>query len=167
MSWTSALKNVLRQSPDVIVIGELQDRQSIASAVSAAETGHLVLASLHANDAVNAVTRMIDVFPGDQQTQIRIQLASTLAGVLVQELVPTVSGEGRVLATEFMAPNPAIRNLIRTGNYIQIHNTIVNGRANGMHTMQDSLESLLASGRVSQEQVLQRLNEKRMVSATC
>ncbi len=164
MGWDSALKNVLRQAPDVIVIGELQDRHSIASAVSAAETGHLVLASIHANDAVNCVTRVIDVFPGDQQMQVRIQLASTLAGVLVQDLVPTSSGEGRVLATEFMVPNPAIRNLIRTGSYNQIHNTMMNGRAHGMHTMEDSLERLLFAGQISQEQVLLRMSDRRLVT---
>jgi len=158
--WEQALKNVLRQSPDVIVIGELQNRESIATAVTAAETGHVVLASLHAQNAVQAVSRVVDVFPGDQQTQIRLQLSNTLAAVLAQELVPTRE-QGRTLATEFLLVNPAVRNLIRNGDYVQIHNCIVGSRSSGMHTMQDSLERLLSRGTITQEEMLHRLNDSR------
>ncbi len=163
LNWQEALKNVLRQSPDVIVIGELQNRDSIATAVTAAETGHLVMASLHAQDAVQCISRVVDVFPADQQAQIRLQLSNTLAAVLAQELVPSLD-KGRVLATEFILVNGAIRNLIRTGDYIQIHNSVLGGRAQGMHTMQDSLERLLERGVISQEEMIHRMNENRQMS---
>ncbi|NOS99694.1 MAG: PilT/PilU family type 4a pilus ATPase [Phycisphaerales bacterium] len=165
LSWDAALKNVLRQSPDVIVIGELQDRASIATAVSAAETGHLVLASLHAQNAVQCVTRIVDSFPGDQQPQIRVQLANSLVAVLAQELVPSTREGGRVLATEFMLVNPAIRNLIRSNEYAQIHNAILTGRGVGMHTLQDSLEQHLARKTISEQEMLCRLTDSRLACA--
>jgi len=164
-NWNQALKNILRQSPDVIVIGELQNLDSIATAVTAAETGHLVLASLHAQDAVQCVSRIVDVFPADQQAQIRLQLSSTLAAVLAQELVPSLEQGGRALATEFMIVTPAIRNLIRTGDYLQIHNSMISGRSCGMHTMQDSLDRLLERGVISQQEVLNRINNTRTIAA--
>ena len=147
------------------MIGELQNLDSIATAVTAAETGHLVLASLHAQDAVQCVSRIVDVFPADQQAQIRLQLSSTLAAVLAQELVPSLEQGGRALATEFMIVNPAIRNLIRTGDYLQIHNSMISGRSCGMHTMQDSLDRLLERGVISQQEVLNRINNTRMIAA--
>ncbi len=164
-SWRDGLKNVLRQSPDVIVIGELQDKESIATAVTAAETGHLVLASVHAQDTIRCVTRMIDVFGSGQQDQIRLQLSGTLLGVLAQELVPTVGGDGRVLATELLVANTAIRNLIRHAEYAQMGNAMPAGRNIGMHTMQDSLDKLLSRGLISQEEVISRLNDCRMAGS--
>lgn len=165
LSWDAALKNVLRQSPDVIVIGELQDRASIATAVSAAETGHLVLASVHAQNAVQCVTRIVDSFPGDRQPQIRVQLATSLVAVLAQELVPSVRDGGRVLATEFMLVNPAIRNLIRNNECAQIHNAILSGRGMGMHTLQDSLEKHLERKAISEQEMLCRLTDSRLACA--
>ncbi len=166
LDWGAALKNVLRQSPDVIVIGELQNRESIATAVTAAETGHLVLASLHAQDAVQCVSRIVDVFPGEQQSQIRLQLSNSLVAVLAQELVPSIRQQQRVLATEFILVNSAIRNLIRTGDYTQIHNCVLSGRGQGMHTMQDCLEQLLEKKIISQQELLHRLNDTRAVFAS-
>jgi len=166
LDWSAALKNVLRQSPDVIVIGELQNRESIATAVTAAETGHLVLASLHSQDAVQCVSRIVDVFPGEQQSQIRLQLSNSLVAILAQELVPSITQHRRVLATEFILVNSAIRNLIRTGDYIQIHNCILSGRGQGMHTMQDCLERLLDGKIISQQELLHRLNGTRAVFAS-
>lgn len=164
-SWQDGLKNVLRQSPDVIVVGELQDKTSIETAVSAAETGHLVMASVHAQDTVRCVTRIVDVFGAAQQDQIRLQLSGTLLGVLAQELVPTVGGDGRVLCTELLVANTAVRNQIRHADYGQMGNTILSGRDIGMHTMQDSLERLLSAGRINQEEMINRLNDCRMAGS--
>ncbi len=161
-SWQDGLKNVLRQSPDVIVIGELQDKESIKTAITAAETGHLVMASVHAQDTIRCVTRMVDVFGSGQQDQIRLQLSGTLLGVLAQELVPTVNGDGRALATELMVINTAMRNLIRHADYAQMGNSMLAGRDVGMYTMQESLDRLLSAGRIAQDEVLSRLNDCRM-----
>ena len=115
-SFADALKHVFRQTPDVIMVGEMRDKETFETALQLAETGHLVLATLHTGDATQAINRIVDVFPAEQQQQIRVQLSFTLIGILVQQLVPTLGGEGRMLATEILEANPAVRSLIRRGD---------------------------------------------------
>ncbi len=148
MGFSSALRAVLRQDPDVILVGEMRDLETIATTITAAETGHLVLATLHTADAVNAIDRIIDVFPGNQQQQIRVQLASVLIGIAAQRLVPTVDGEDRVLAMEVLVNTPGAANLIRTGKVHQMKSLMQTGRHLGMQTMEDALEELVARGKI-------------------
>ena len=147
-SFANALKHVLRQDPDVILIGELRDLETISVALTAAETGHLVFATLHTQDAAQTVDRVIDVFPPHQQGQVRAQLAATLQGVVCQTLVKKVGG-GRAVATEVLVMTPAISNLIREGKTYQIGSSMQAGRANGMHTMDQHLADLVNAGVVS------------------
>lgn len=153
-SFESALKHVFRQSPDVIMIGEMRDRETFDAALQLAETGHLVLATLHTGDATQAISRIVDVFPEDQHQQVRVQLSLTLIGVLVQELVPKIDGSGRVLATEVLEANAAVRNLIRKNDLHQIYSVIQMGTAEGMHTMNASLLDFFQRGFISLEQAM-------------
>ncbi len=153
-SFAEALKRSLRQDPDVIVVGEMRDLETIATALTAAETGHLVLATLHTPDAPQTVQRIIDVFPSHQQTQVKLQLASALQGVVSQILMGRANGEGRVLATEVMIATPAIRNLIREQSIEQIPTAIQTGSAYGMHSMDKSLQILCRDGLVTYEDAL-------------
>lgn len=148
-SFAEALKRCLRQDPDVIVVGEMRDLETISTALTAAETGHLVLATLHTPDAAQTVERIIDVFPPHQQTQVRQQLASCLQGVISQCLLPHASGKGRVLATEIMLGTPAIRNLIRERAVEQMSTVIQTGAQFGMKTMDRSLKELLDIGAIT------------------
>ncbi|MGH2691161.1 MAG: type IV pilus twitching motility protein PilT, partial [Actinomycetota bacterium] len=141
-SFASALRHVLRQDPDVILVGEMRDLETIATALTAAETGHLVFATLHTQDASQTVDRVIDVFPPHQQQQIRIQLAASLQGIVVQQLMPVRQGGGRVVATEVLMATPAIRNLIREAKTHQIYSAIQAGGQFGMQTMDASLARL-------------------------
>ena len=141
--FTRALRSSLRQDPDVIMIGELRDLETIATAITAAETGHLVLATLHTISAAQTVERMVDVFPSYQQQQIRIQLANCLRAVISQRLLPCKNNERMVVATELMICTTAIRNLIRDGKYHQIPNAIFTGTKFGMLTMESSLQNLI------------------------
>ncbi|RLQ86455.1 type IV pilus twitching motility protein PilT [Mycetocola zhadangensis] len=150
-SFANALKHVLRQDPDVILIGELRDLETISVALTAAETGHLVFATLHTQDAAQTIDRVIDVFPSHQQDQVRTQLAGTLQGVVSQTLVPKASGSGRVVATEVMVITPALSNLIREGKTYQILSAMQAGKELGMHTMDQHLAELVNSGRVTQQ----------------
>ena len=150
-SFPEALKRALRQDPDVIVVGEMRDLETIGTTLTAAETGHLVLATLHTPDAPQTVQRIIDVFPPYQQKQIRIQLADSLQGVMSQILLPRASGKGRVLATEIMIATPGIRNLIREGEIAQIPSLIQMGAQYGMHTMDKNLKELYKQGIVTRE----------------
>ncbi|CAN5819104.1 type IV pilus twitching motility protein PilT [soil metagenome] len=134
-NFSKALRSVLRQAPDVILVGEMRDHETIGAAVTAAETGHLVMGTLHTNSAPEAVDRIIDVFPEAQQEQVRVQLANNLVAILTQQLVPRASGDGRVLAYEFMVATPAVRNLIREGKTHQILLQIQMGGQIGMITM--------------------------------
>ena len=127
-SFASALKHVLRQDPDVILVGEMRDLETIATAITAAETGHLVFATLHTQDAPQTIDRIIDVFPPHQQQQVRVQLSTTLQGVVTQQLIPTSDGQGRVVASEVMVATPGIRNLIREGKVHQIYSAMQAGR---------------------------------------
>ena len=149
-SFAEALKHVLRQDPDVILIGELRDLETIQAAITAAETGHLVLGTLHTQDASQSVDRLIDVFPPHQQAQIRIQLASVLVGICSQQLIPRGSS-GRVCSTELLIANPGIRNCIREGKTSQIRTAIQTGAATGMHTMEQCLADLVGEGILSRD----------------
>lgn len=146
-SFYSGLRAALRQDPDVILVGEMRDLETISTALSAAETGHLVLATLHTNDAPQTVDRIIDIFPAEQQTQIRTQVASVLIGVLSMRLLPRTNG-GRIAATEMMVNTPAVANLIRLNKTHQIRSLMQTGRAQGMHTMEMHIRELLAERKV-------------------
>ena len=151
-----ALTSAMRQDPDVILVGEMRDLETISTAITAAETGHLVYATLHTQDAAQTVDRIIDVFPGEQQSQVRIQLANSLQGVVTQQLVPTADGRSRAVAAEVMIANNPIRALIRDGKVHQIHNAMMSGRKIGMQAMDDSLADLVRRGVVDREQALRR-----------
>lgn len=143
-SFKNALKYILRQDPDVVLVGELRDLETIEAALTLAETGHLCLATLHTNSAVQTINRIVDVFPSYQQPQVRAQLSFVLEGVMSQTLLPKASGKGRVLALEVMVPNPAIRNLIREDKIHQMYSQMQVGQEKfGMQTMNQSLYSLL------------------------
>jgi len=148
LSFASALRHVLRQDPDVILIGELRDHDTISAALTAAETGHLVFATLHTQDAPQTIDRIVDVFPADQQEQVRIQLAMTLKGIVSQVLLPRVN-EGRVLATEILLVTPAVENLIRENKVFQIPSVLASGRALGMNSLDQSLANLAHDGEVA------------------
>jgi twitching motility protein PilT len=148
-SFASALKHALRQDPDVILVGELRDLETIETALTAAETGHLVFATLHTQDAPGSVERIIDVFPPYQQQQVRVQLASSLQGVVSQLLLPRIDGGGRVAAVEVLVATPAVRNLIREGKVHQIRSSMQAGGQHGMQTMEQSLAHLVRAGRIS------------------
>ena len=140
------LSAALRQDPDVILVGEMRDLETISTAITAAETGHLVLATLHTWSAASTIDRIIDVFPHGQQSQIRVQLAGVLTAVISQRLLQTADRQGRRAATELMINNPAIANLIRTEKVHQIPNVIQTNRAAGMHMMSSSVQDFLTKG---------------------
>jgi twitching motility protein PilT len=148
-SFAMALKAALRQDPDVILVGEMRDMETIGTALTAAETGHLVFATLHTQDAPQTVDRIIDVFPPSQQGQVRAQLAIGLQGIVTQTLVPTADGQGRCVAAEVLVPTPGVRNLIREGKTHQIYSLIQTGAAHGMQTMDSSLAGLVRAGRIT------------------
>jgi twitching motility protein PilT len=155
----SALKHVLRQDPDVILVGEMRDLETIGTAITAAETGHLVFATLHTQDAPQTIDRIIDVFPPHQQQQVRVQLATTMQGVVTQQLVPTADGQGRVAAIEIMVATPAIRNLIREGKVHQIYSAMQAGGRYGMQTMDMALAAHVKAGRVTQQMAFERCHD--------
>jgi len=156
-SFKAALRYVLRQDPDVVLIGEMRDLETIEAALTVAETGHLTLATLHTNSAIQTINRIIDVFPPHQQEQIRVQLSFVLEGILAQQLIPKKTGKGRVLAVELMVPNPAIRNLIREDKIHQIYSMMQTGQAKfGMQTMNQSLIELYSKGHLSYEDAIAR-----------
>ncbi len=155
MSFGNALKYVLRQDPDVILIGEMRDIETIAAALVISETGHLTFATLHTNSAAQTINRVIDVFPPHQQPQVRTQLSFVLQAVLVQALLPNMSGRGRCLATEAMIPTPAIRNLIREDKIHQIYSVMQTGQErHGMQTLNQSLFRLYQSRTISLQTAL-------------
>lgn len=159
-SFAAALKHVLRQDPDVILIGELRDLETISVALTAAETGHLVFATLHTQSAAQTIDRVIDVFPPYQQDQVRTQLASTLQGVVCQTLLPKASGRGRVVATEIMMMTPAIGNLVREGKTYQIASAMQAGRDLGMHTMDQKLADLVNTGVVTHKAAMEKVHDR-------
>jgi twitching motility protein PilT len=155
-SFAQALKHVLRQDPDVILVGEMRDLETISTALTAAETGHLVFATLHTQDAPQSIDRVIDVFPAHSQQQVRVQLAAALQGIVTQQLVPTIDGKGRTVACEVMVATPAIRNLIREGKVHQIYSMLQAGGKYGMVTMDMSLAQLVRAHRISLDVALER-----------
>ncbi|HXW58400.1 MAG TPA: type IV pilus twitching motility protein PilT [Solirubrobacteraceae bacterium] len=150
-SFGEALKAALRQDPDVILVGEMRDLETISTALTAAETGHLVFATLHTQDTSQTIDRVIDVFPSHQQGQVRVQLSVALQGIMTQQLLPSADGSGRVVATEVLVPTPAVRNLIREGKTHQIYSVLQTGMAAGMQTMDASLAGLVRAGKITQQ----------------
>ncbi len=154
-SFAQALRSALREDPDVLLVGEMRDLDSIRFALTLAETGHLVFATLHTNDTPQAIDRLIDVFPGDQQPQIRVQLAATLTAVVHQRLLPRIGG-GMVAAYEVLMATSAVRNLIKEGKSPQLRNQIITGQRDGMQTLEMSLTRLVREGVVSYEEAVGR-----------
>lgn len=150
-SFQNGLRACLRQDPDVILVGEMRDLDTISTAITAAETGHLVLGTLHTTDASSTMDRIIDVFPAHQKSQIRIQLANVLEGIISQRLFPLVKGKGRAAATEILISTPAIKNLIRSEKMHQIPNTMQTSKEYGMHTMTMDIKRMLQTGIISQK----------------
>lgn len=156
-SFAQALRHALRQDPNVIVVGEMRDLETISTALTAAETGHLVLATLHTPDAPQTIERIIDVFPPYQQQQVRLQLANCLQGVVSQLLLPTASGQGRILSTEIMVGTSGIRNLIREQEIEQIATLMQTGSQYGMKTMDKSLKELYQKGLITLDVAMSRV----------
>jgi twitching motility protein PilT len=150
-SFADALKAALRQDPDVILVGEMRDLETIGTAITAAETGHLVFATLHTQDTPQTIDRIIDVFPAFQQGQIRAQLSVALQGIMTQTLLPTADGAGRCVAAEVLMPTPAVRNLIREHKSHQIYSVLQTGAAHGMQTMDASLAELVRAGKITRQ----------------
>src|SRR6476660_7932410 len=150
-SYSSALRAALRQDPDVILVGEMRDIETIGTAITAAETGHLVFATLHTQDTPQTIDRIIDVFPSEQQGQIRAMLSVALQGIMTQMLLPTADGAGRTVAAEVLVPTPAVRNLIREGKSHQIYSVLQTGGAQGMQTMDAALSGLVRNGRITRQ----------------
>jgi twitching motility protein PilT len=155
-TFAAALKGALRQDPDVILVGEMRDLETISTALTAAETGHLVFATLHTQSAPQTIDRIIDVFPAHQQDQVRVQLSVALEGVMTQQLIPTADGSSRVVASEVLVPTPAVRNLIREGKTHQIPSAMQTGSNVGMQTMDAALATLVRNGKITQRVAEQR-----------
>lgn len=162
-SFAAALRAALREDPDVILVGEMRDLETIAIAVTAAETGHLVLATLHTSSAAETIDRIVDVFPPAQQEQIRVQVANTIEGIVSQQLIPRVDKPGRVVALEILVTTPAIRNLIREGKTFQIPTQLQTGARYGMQTLDMSLKMLYQKGVISAEEVLNRASDPESI----
>jgi twitching motility protein PilT len=158
-SFGEALKHVLRQDPDIILVGEMRDLETIQVALTAAETGHLVFATLHTQDAAQTIDRIIDVFPPHQQQQIRQQLAGTLQGIMCQTLCKTADGKSRVAATEVLIATPAIRNLIREGKTHQIYSSMQAGAQFGMQTLDQNLAELVRARRITFEEGVENCHQ--------
>jgi twitching motility protein PilT len=169
-SFASALKYALREDPDVILVGEMRDLETIAAALTIAETGHLALATLHTNSAAESINRIIDVFPSNQQSQVRAQLAFVLEGVITQTLLPKSRGRGRAMACEIMVATPAIRALIRDDKIHQIYSSMQSGKKHGMQTMNDALYQLYTNREVDQDECERVSNDPkeflRMIGVT-
>jgi twitching motility protein PilT len=155
-TFSLGLKAALRQDPDVILVGEMRDLETISTALTAAETGHLVFATLHTQDTAQTIDRIIDVFPPHQQQQVRVQLSVALQGIVTQQLLPTADGSGRVAACEVLSLTPAVRNLIREGKTHQIHSVLQTGGAKGMQSMDSALAQLVRGGKITRELAEQR-----------
>ncbi len=155
-SFAAALRGSLREDPDVIMVGEMRDLETISLAITAAETGHLVLATLHTGNAARTLDRVLDVFPDDQRAQIRIMVSESLRGIVSQQLIPRIDGEGRVLALELLMNTPAVANCIREGKTFMLPGIMQTGKAVGMITMDDSLKDLYNRGLISREEVIAR-----------
>jgi twitching motility protein PilT len=154
--FSLALTSALREDPDVILVGEMRDLDTMATALTAAETGHLVFATLHTQSTAQTIDRIIDIFPAEQQSQVRMQLSIGLQGIVTQQLLPTADGAGRVVACEVLVPTPAVRNLIREGKTHQIYSAIQTSGALGMQTMDAHLAQLVRTGRITRKLAEQR-----------
>ena len=169
-SFSAALRSVLREDPDVILVGEMRDLETIALAITCAETGHLVMATLHTNNAPESVDRMIDVFPPEQQEQIRVQLSNNLVAILSQQLLPRAGQPGRVAAIEVMLANSAIRNLIRESKAHQMHSIMQTSAGQGMQTMDQALCDLYKQGLLTHEIIMRRSHNpaelEKLISGT-
>jgi len=161
-SFSYALRSALREDPDVILVGEMRDLDTMSMAVTAAETGHLVFSTLHTNSAAESIERMINVFPPHQQGQIRTQLAESILGIVAQTLLPTLDGEGRVPVVELMIANPAIRNIIREEKVHQMTTLIQMGKKDGMISLDQSLKILLSDGKISREDAIKKAIDKKV-----
>ena len=166
-SFSNALKYALREDPDVILVGELRDLETISACLTIAETGHLALATLHTNSAAESINRIIDVFPPNQQTQVRAQLAFVLEGVITQTLLQKAKGRGRAMACEVMVCTPAIRALIRDDKVHQIYSALQSGKKHGMQTMNDSLFQLYMSREVTLEECLRASGDPNELLRMC
>jgi twitching motility protein PilT len=164
-SFGAALRGALREDPDVIMVGEMRDLETIQLAITASETGHLVLGTLHTGNASRTLDRVLDVFPVDQREQIRIMVSESLRGIVSQQLVPKKDGSGRVLALEILTNTPAVGNVIRESKTFMLPGIIQTGRKNGMRLMDDSLTELYQQGVISQEELLARAEQKAVVKA--
>jgi twitching motility protein PilT len=162
-TFAEALRGALRQDPDVILLGEMRDLETISTALTAAETGHLVFATLHTQDAASTVDRVIDVFPAGQQGQIRTQLAGTLEGVVAQTLLPTADGQGRAAAIEVLRPDDAVRNLVRQAKIEQVYSIMQTGGKKGMQTMEQALAELVLRGVINEDVALGRSSRPDML----
>ncbi|MGH2404227.1 MAG: type IV pilus twitching motility protein PilT [bacterium] len=159
-SFSAALRSALREDPDIILVGEMRDLETIAQAITAAETGHLVLSTLHTNNAAQTISRVVDVFPTHQQEQVRIQLADALLGVVAQTLIPSLDGKGRVAAVEVMVATPAIRNMIRENKTHQLSSAIQTGARDGMQSLDQHLKTLVKQRRISTDEAVKRAVER-------
>jgi twitching motility protein PilT len=153
MSFAKALRSALREDPDVLLVGEMRDIESIQTTLTIAETGHLVFATLHTNDAAQSIDRIIDVFPSERQPQIRVQLAGSLGAIVSQRLLPRIGG-GQVAAFEVLVANRAVRNLVKEGKSHQLRNVILTGQSEGMQTLEQSMADLVARGLVTQDDAI-------------
>ena len=163
-SFAEAMRRVLRQDPDIILIGELRDPESISTALTAAETGHLVLSTLHTQSAAKSINRVVDAFPPAQQAQVRTQLGDALQGIITQTLLPKASGHGRVIGTEVLVNTPAIANLIREGEVSQIYSMMQAGGELGMHTLDQDLKRLVQKGEISLELAQSRAYDPKSIA---
>ena len=166
-SFHEALRSALREDPDIIEVGELRDLETISTALTAVETGHLVFATLHTQDAGSTVDRLIDVYPENQQQQIRVQVASTLRAVIVQTLIPRATGQGRAPATEVMINTPAVSSLIRSGKAHQIRTVLQSGEKEGMHTLDQDLARLVNKGTITFEDALVKVQVREEFEKLC
>jgi twitching motility protein PilT len=160
-SFAASLKSALRQDPDIILVGEMRDYETISAAVTAAETGHLVMSTLHTTGAADTIDRIIDVFPPHSQNQIRTQLAAVIQGVVTQNLIPRADGNGRVAATEILVGTDAICNLIRSAKTFQIDSQLQTGIKDGMHTLNMELKKLVQLGVITKENAIKRSNDPK------
>jgi len=160
--FATALRSALREDPDCLLVGELRDLETTSLAITAAETGHLVFGTLHTNSAAKTVDRLIDVFPGDRQAQVRTMLSESLEGVIAQTLIPTADGKSRVAVLEILTAIPALRNLIREDKTAQILSIMQVGTQHGMQTLDQALKDLVTSGRITREEALKRTTNPRL-----
>lgn len=167
MSFANALRAALREDPDIVLVGEMRDLETIQTALTAAETGHLVFSTLHTNSAPATIDRIVDVFPPEQQQQVRVQLANVIEGIVCQQLIPLKEGRGRVGAFEVMVANTAIRNLIREGKTFQLASQIQTGKKQGMQTMDDCLIKLFQDRKISAEDAVRFALDANTMSKKC